>query len=190
MGVSRMVRYGMEFSGKWADLSALFTGVSFFLVVLYFYVFGHVQEAGAVEKIFSLILPMILLGVYALLIRVVKLDVPLVYAVIAGVYCVSIIVSDFGGHGVAADVVAIVGYLLCAAALVISVLGLFPGKWIAVGLFFLCAVLRFWMRDYIAWFYGGEVIAAMPDAATLSGVMAMCTMGGMLKRRKRKKKTE
>lgn len=190
MGVPRMVRYGMDFSSKWADLSALFTGVSFFLVVLYFYVFGHIQDVGTMEKIFSLLLPMILLGVYALLIRVVKLDIPLVYAAIAGLYCVCVIVSDFGGHGAAADVVAIVGYLLCAAALVISALGLLPGKWIAMGLFFLCAGLRFWLRDYIAWFTAGQVIAAMPDAATLSGVLAMCAMGGMLKRRKRKKKTE
>lgn len=183
------VRYGMNFTGKWADLSALCAGVSFFLVVLHYYVFGRVETAGAGEKVFSLLLPMVLLGAYALLLRVIRLDVAIVYCVMAGLHGLCAVIASFGGHGVGADVADILCLLAAIAALTVTLLGLFPGKWIAAAIFALWAVLRFFLREFSFGYSLESVVASMPELARLLGILCMGSMCAMLKgvpRRQRK----
>lgn len=177
-----VVRYRMDFSKKWLTASAFFAGLSFFLCVVYYYVLGNIESVQGGQFVLQVLMPMILLGVYILLVKLIKLDIPLVYAGIMLLLCLYICLARIGGEPGWLNAVEVIVYILCCAAMMASMLGYIPGKWYIAAAFFLMAVARFFFRGYMHYFSPLDLPAAMPESWTLSGILSLCCLCGGLKR--------
>ena len=171
------VRYQMNFSGKCQSVSAFFAGLSFFLIVIYYYVLGNFEVVQGSAAFWNIYAPLGVLGLYMLLSRLVKVDVLLVFAVVFTMYVVNLSVVNFGSSGPKwMNITETVVYGLCVAALALSALGYIPGKWYIGFVLLLCIVGRVFYRNFLGYFAPLNWKAAMPDLSWLCGVLSMAYM--------------
>lgn len=172
-----MVRYQMNFSGKCQAWSAFFSGLAFFLIVVYYYVFGNFEKLEGAAAFWNIYAPLGILGLYMLLSRLIRLDVLLVYAGVALLYFIDLSVLNFQTDAPTwLNVTETVIYGLCVVALVFSALGYIPGKWYVAFVLFLCVAGRVWFRDFLDYIDPLNLKAAMPDLSRLCGVLSMSCM--------------
>ena len=167
--MKRMVSYRMNFGSKWMGFSAFFAGLAFFLCVVYYYVLSHVENVAGAEFVFRIVWPLSVLGVLMLLIRLVKIDLPVLYACVAGLYFVGVIAVSLPMEPGWLNIVEIIWYVLCLALMIVSALGYFPGMWYAAAAILLAVILRFVLRDFVGSF---DILKSMPEAAVLSGLIS------------------
>lgn len=172
-----IVRYQMNFSGKCHSFSAFFSGLSFFLIVLHYYVFGNYEALQGSAAFWSIYAPMGILGLYMLLSRLVKVDIFLVYACVAILYFADLSVVNFSSTAPQwLNIAEAAVYVLCAAALVLSALGYIPGKWYIAFALLVCVAARVWLRKFVGYFDPLDWKAALPDLSWLCGMLSLSFM--------------
>lgn len=175
--VKPMVRYQMNFQGKCQAYSAFFAGVSFFLIVLYYYVLGNYETVQGSAAFWNIYAPLGILGLYMLLSRLVKVDVLLVFTCVVMLYFINLSVINFGSTGPKwLNITETVIYALCFIALVFSSLGYIPGKWYIAFVLLLCVPGRFWFRNFMGYFEPLNWKASLPDLSWLCGVLSLSCM--------------
>lgn len=184
------VRYQMNFSGKWLTASAFFAGLSLFLCVMHYYVLGNIETVQGGAFVLQVLMPMILLGLYILLVKLVKLDIPLVYCGFLVLHCLYLCLARLSGGPVWLNVVEIILYVLCCGGMIAAGLGFFPGKWYAAAGFFLVAAARFFFRNVMG-YWPDRLLEAIPEVYTLSSILCLgCLCGGLKRMPVRKRITE
>lgn len=164
----------MLFDGKCLKASAFLAGLSFFLLVLHYYVLGHISAVEGNAKLFGVILPMVLLGLYMVLVRLIRLPVAPVYGGIALLYCLCLVLAGANGGPAWLNLAAPIFYVLACIVLMLSLLGFFPGKWWLALAFLIAFGMRFWFRDFLGYFEPLRLAQAMPEAGWLCGVLSIC----------------
>ncbi len=128
MNLKQYMRYQMDFSGKWAPASAALTGASFFLRILYYFVFTDITTRSAVEIVFAIILPLLLFAGYFVLLGVLKWNAPGIYGILGCALCLFLVISGFFSGSILRILLGIIFYLIIGVGLLATVGGYLPGR--------------------------------------------------------------
>lgn len=163
-------RYQMDFESSWLHWSAICVGVAMFLRVIYFLGLQYLEAAGAL--IWSLWIPLGLGLVYVVLLRGIRLNTPLAYALIGVMMCLCLLVGAFTSGHILKILLGSLGYLACCGILVICVSGYLPGRLpaaVCFGILLGCRVLLFDLGriDGMDW------MITLADWASLASLMCL-----------------
>ena len=171
MKLKRCVNYQMDLGMPWLDISALMAGISFLLIVLRYYILDYSEEIQFGEKLFNLILPLLLLGVYMVTLRAFRLKSPAFFAAIASIYCLLAIIWSFDTGSVLRIVFAFVWYVITIGVLQVTVAGLLPLRWFSVAAFVVPVLYRFFIVDWKSYFEPLDLKGMIPDVTVLFGLL-------------------
>lgn len=151
MTLKQYTRYQMNFRGKWLMPSKVLMGLSFFLRIVYYFGLTSFAEHTFGEVLFWMILPLLACGAFIVVMSSLKLNVPAVYAAIAAVMCLLVMIWNFSSGDAGRIVLSVLCYLSAAVVLVSTSMGYLPGKLLAsllIAVPLACRILFF--RDGIA----------------------------------------
>ena len=172
MKLKKCANYRMDFNMSWLNISAFMSGVSFFLIVVHYFLLGHYDGIKGGEMFFSVILPLLLLFVYMVTLRGFSLNAPGLYAILGCIYCLLAIIWSFDSGSVLRIVLALIWYAFCAAVLLGTVAGLIPLKWIGAAAFAVPSVYRLFLVDWKTILVPEDFVVFLPDVAVLAGLCA------------------
>lgn len=151
--------------------AATLMGASFFMRSVFYFGLSRLEELGAGELLLSMILPMLLELGFLILLRGVRLNVPNVYSSMGAVYCLLLLLQSFGHGSILRTILEIVIYLACAALLVLVGMKLMKNELAAIA-FFAAALVRI-LFDLGPYIFKFRLIALLPEAAAISGLLAL-----------------
>ncbi len=123
-----LTTYAMHFKTRWCNLSAALLALAFFLRVIYFTVLSDYTQVSTATIVFRLIIPLLLCIAGILLLRVIRLQHPLVYAITAALLCLMIMFGNLSSGNTLRIIFSVLWYLVCCAALITTALGYIPWK--------------------------------------------------------------
>ena len=160
-------RLRMDFDGIWINGAAALMGAAFFLrAVYYFGIRGLGENLGTL--LLMMAFPMIVEAALAVMVRLARPNIPLVFGVICAVYCVLLLIQCFFYGAVLRTVIGIVAYPICAVALMALIFGLLRNRALVFVVFFATFAVRFLLFDL-----NDLQSFRLPEAAALCGILAM-----------------
>lgn len=181
---NKFTRWRMKMDSSWLTASAALGGVAFFLRALYYFGFVNLSDIGLVDLIFKMILPLLTLAVYFVMLRGLRLQAPLVYGILAAVYCVMAMISCIYMGGTLRIVLGCVWYVICGGLFVITALGIISENRFACWAMFLAAVVRLAVFDL-----GLPIgVDLLPELAELLGICCFACLPMSFKQDRRTRK--
>lgn len=184
MAKIKIYKYRMDCDGKYHMGATALMGASFFLRAAYYFGFTRPETAGAWGLITFLILPMLMEAAFMVMIRGVKLDLPGIYGIMGAAYCLLLILQSFQVGGVLRIILAIIGYLICGAALVGVGWGLLS-KSLGVTALLVTFGVRLLTFD-LGYLLNLRLIALIREAAGLCAILALAFFCAGLAEKKKK----
>ncbi|MBQ9761827.1 MAG: hypothetical protein IJV82_01980 [Oscillospiraceae bacterium] len=174
----RVKRYRMDFEGKGPFRGAVLIGFAVFLRILYYFGFLWTEMVGLKELLMYLVIPAVFETSFIILLRGVRLKLPLVYGILGAVYCVLLIVQCLQHGDVLGIVLSVFFYVVCGALLVVVSLGLLS-KEIGVTMCFATAIMRLVFSGVLFTGYKLGIMPLLSEACTFIVLCAMAyfTMG-------------
>lgn len=179
-------KYHMDFNGKPHQAAAAFMGGAFFLRIAYHFGFTRPEEAGFVNLLLYLILPLLLEGAFMVMLRGLRVNLPGTYTIMGAAYCVILLLQSFQSGSLLRIVLSVVAYLACAAVLVGTGWGLLS-KSLTTGIILVTLAVRLLVFDLSGYVFALRVIPFIREAAALCGIASLACLSGGLKDKKRKK---
>lgn len=187
MELKRVARYRMNFEGKWPVRSGFFVAIAIFLWIVHYFVLQQPADTGVGTMILSVILPLLILGVYAFLLAGLKAASSELYGILAAAYCVMMILWSFSSGSVLATVLGTVWYLACAVVAVVTAFGYLPSKYFSAGAFAVPVV--FWLAmDLPGFISAKDWLGLIPAVFRISPIAGFACMSMGFEKRTRKRK--
>lgn len=170
--------------GKWGNLAAAWMGLSFFLRMVYYFGLMNLNDIPLFEISFSVVLPIVISVAFILALKLPKLQQPMVAGVLAAAFAVNYF---FAAEMSLAGIVSGLLNLGLAVLILGAVLGFVPErKWLLwAGM--AAVVFRIVFVDvfgYILPLSEWQIIAWIPEASNLFGVIAVGNLAAALRLRK------
>jgi len=175
------VKYSIQFETKRFLYAAFFIGLSFFLMSVEYFGFRNISQIPSGELVLTLILPLTVLAVFMTLLCGIRLRFAPAYGALGAVYCIYLIIQTVAYSGGGRPVLAVVWYILAAAVLLLTTVGLIPSRIFSVLFFFAPAVYRFVYVDLERYFAVEDYRGFVPEAAILCGLLAFTAFSMCLK---------
>lgn len=179
-------RYRMDMDGKSMRACLACLGLSFFLRALYYFGCVRIETVGFWELLTWMILPMLLEGAFIVLLRVMRLDAPGIYAILAAAFGLVLILQSFGYGSLLRTILGILAYLGCSV-LILGVAGGFLSKQIAVAAYLVTALVRFFGFEMVQFVFKLRVIAFIKEVTGLLVLVAMTYLAASFRQTERKK---
>lgn len=173
MQLKHVVRYRLDLKSGAVTASAFFAGLSIFCIALYYIVLTDIAALGALRLIGEVILPLIWLVGFVVLLKGVGLNMPFVYGIMGAVWCLFMV---FWGGTVLGNVLGGIVYVLCGAALVATVMGLIPGKYVLAAVFGVLVLVQLFWHDIAVYIVGLMLKEYLPLLSHISGVAALSAL--------------
>lgn len=180
MALKQTYRYRMDFDSKQHVAAAALMGCAFFLRIAYFFGFTRPESAGVWNLIVLLILPMLMEVAYMVMIRGIKLDLPNIYGIMGAGYCLLLLLQSFSCGNVLRIILAVVGYVLCGAAMLGIGWGMLS-KSLTVLVLIVTFAVRFLVFDLGGYIFSFRLIEFILEAAALCGILGLACLSGGLK---------
>lgn len=177
MKIKQYHRYHMKFSGAWYNASCIFMGMSLFLLATYYLGFTALADHGVAKSIFCVFFPLVAIGGYIVLLRILRWDAPGIYAMLGAFLCLLLIIGLFFTGNVIRILLGILWYAICGFLLLAYAAGFVPGK-LPVGMVFgisiVVRVLFFSLGklSLIGWIGEGAILCALVGLMCLPSAMA------------------
>lgn len=142
MKLKQYIRYQVNFRGKWLMPAKVLMGLSFFLRIVYYFGLTTFADHSFGEVLFWMVLPLLTCGAYMVVMSSLKLSNPAVYGIIGAFMCLLLMIWSFSCGDALRIVLSVLGYLSAGAVLVMTALGLLPGKLLSSVLFVVPIVCR------------------------------------------------
>ena len=182
--LSKSMTCALGAKSTWGDRAAAWMGLSFFLRMVYYFGFVNLNDVPGGEIAFSVVLPLAISVAFILMLKLKKLNHPRAGAGRGMAYAVNYFLTEqmnFGGVVSGILVLALAGMILTA------VLGYIPQRkwllWTAVGVLGF-RVLFVDVIGYILPLTELKLIAYIPRASNLFGVVAFASLSAALELRK------
>lgn len=172
LGLNQTVRFRVYFEGKGASSAAVMLGAAVFLRILYYFGFGYYSEAGAGGLILDVILPILLCGGAAVLLKGLRFGMLRVYGILASVYCILMTVWTFEPEGIFHFVLAVVWYLVTIGVIWATVEGYLASRVVMQLAFLLPVLYRFFLFDLGAYITSFRLVEFLPEESSLFGLLA------------------
>ena len=182
--LSKSMTCDLGAAGTWGERAAAWMGLSFFLRMVYYFGFMNLKDVPTGEIVFSVVLALTISVAFILMLKLKKLNHPMAAAGLGLAFAVNYFLTEqmnFGGVVSGILVLAMAGMILAA------VLGYIPErKWLlwtvmAVVVF---RVLFVDLFGYLLPLSELKVIAYIPRASNLFGVMALACLCAALELKK------
>lgn len=180
LGLNRVVRFRMYFDGSGADAAAAMMGAAFFLRAVYYFGFPNLDGIGAGEVLFNLILPGLLCGAFAVLLKGFRFETVGIYGILCAVYCILMIIWTFNSRQVLHLTLAIVWYLATAVVVMGTVEGYITNRIIMQLAFLLPVFYRFFFFDLGDYVLTLRIVDFLPEASALCGLIALSSFARCL----------
>lgn len=167
-----MKRYRLNLDGKSLHLGLAELGLSFFLRTVYYFACVRVEEVGFLELLLWMILPMLLEGALIVLLRVLRLDAPGLYAILGAAFGLVLMLQLIGYGSLLRVILGILAYLGCGV-LFLGVAGGFLSKQIAVAAYLVTALVRFFGFEMVQYVFNLRVIDFIKEVTGLLAVAGM-----------------
>lgn len=144
MKLKKYCRFQLDLKSKWLRVGTLLMCAAFFLRFVYQFALTNCLDLSFGGWIFDAILPVAICVAYFVLLGVIKLNAPGLFAVLGGSLCVLLSIWSFANPDVIQIILGVIFYLIAGAVLVMTVAGYLPNKyWSAVvfGTILVCRVL-------------------------------------------------
>ena len=138
----RVKQYRMDYETKGPNQAAILIGFALFLRIIYYFGLCCIENEPLKQLVMFLILPGCLEIGTIVLLRGVRLKLPLVHGIMGALYCILLLVQSLQCDNLLVMIIFICAYLICGALLIIVSLGLLS-RGIAVASCFVTAVARF-----------------------------------------------
>ena len=157
-------RLWMDFDGPWLNLSAALMGVAFFLRAVYYCgVRGLGDDLGTL--LLMMAIPMILEAAFAVVIRLVQPNVPLVFGILSSLCCILLLIQCFFSGDFLQILFGVIAYPVCIIAMMAFLFGLLRSR----GLIFVVYAATFAVRFILFDFSDFQ----LPEVAALCAVLGM-----------------
>lgn len=140
-------RVSMYIGGKWAKASALLMAASLFLRAVYYFGFTNFADIGFLEVVFCALIPLALSSVYVVLLYGVHRNAPGTYGLIAGAFCLLLIIWSFYTGSFIRVILSIVWYAIAGGVVLLSAAGTLQNKSLCVAVFAIPIAVRFFVFD-------------------------------------------
>ena len=147
MNFKQYTRYQIDFRGKWVMPSALLMGLSFFFRIVYYFGLTNFAACGFGEIVFCMALPILVCGIYIVMLSALKWNAPGVYGILGAILCLLLLIWSFSTGDVLRIVLSVIVYLSAGVVLIATVGGYLPGRLLSSALFFVPLVCRFFFYD-------------------------------------------
>ena len=186
MVLKKTHKYRMDFEGRPHFATAALMGGAFFLRAVYYFGFTRPEEAGVWNLLVFLILPMLLEAAFMVLLRGLRLNAPGVYGIMGAAYCLLFLLQSFQSGSVLRVLLAVLAYLICAAAVLAVMSGLLS-KGVAVTALFVTLGVRFLCFDLAGYIFSFRIIGFIREAAALCGMLSLaCISLGLVEKTRKK----
>lgn len=166
--MKRYHRYQMDFNSKAIWLSGICMGLPVFLLAFFYLYLQQIDQVGLGKQILYLWAPIGLSIVYLTLMRIVRWNSPGAFAIVGAAFCLLLMIQLFPGGNVLRIVLGLLGYLIGGGLLIISAMGILPGRMIAPLAFLVILLVRvLCFRNVSGWAWLQEASAL----SMISGLM-------------------
>ena len=170
MNLKQYYRYQMDFSGKWAKVSAGLMGLSFFLRIVYYFGFQNLMDISFGEILTFMFLPLLLCGAYLVFMCYLRYNSPGVFGMIAAGLCVLMLIWGCCTGNVLRIVLGFVLYAAAGIVILTTSGGFMPDLLLSKVLFALPLVLR------VLIFGIGDLTAGFTAALHLSTTFLLASL--------------
>lgn len=140
--MKRVVRFQFHPNGRWATLSGILLGLSFFIQAVNYLLLQDLQSLGIWKLIVMMVLPMVLEAVWCVCLRAMRMDRAEVFGVIGAVFCLALLLQAFFYRSVFLMVLFILLYLLAGAAMVLITWGFIAHRALGALIFLVIVAMR------------------------------------------------
>ena len=165
---------------KWLSASAVLSGIAFFFVIVNYLGLKNLLDVNIGEIIFCFIMPMLLLGGYIVLLRVMHSNVTPVYGLLGVLFCLYMLIRSFSYGNVLHIVVAVIWYLLSGIIFFGTTFGYISTKAPLLIACFVPLVFRIIFVD-IKLFLSISFLSMIPELTTLCGLATFGLFASSLK---------
>lgn len=173
LGLNRVVRFRMYFDGKGAATAAVMMGIAFFLRVVYYFGFPNLDGCGAGELIINLILPLLLCGSFAVLLKGFRARMVQVYGILSAIYCVLMMVWTFDSQHIFHFILSVIWYLAAIVIVAGTVQGYISNRLMIQLAFVIPVIFRFFFYDLGEYVQTLRIVDFLPEASALCGLIAL-----------------
>ena len=170
--------------GKWGVHAAAWMGLSFYLRMVYYFGLMNLKDVPVFEIIFSVVLPLAISVAFILMLKLQKLNHPVATASLAVAFAVNYFLAENMSFGGVVSGILVLGM---AGLIMAAVLGYVPErKWLllagvaAIGF----RILFVDLFGYLLPLSQLKLIAYIPKASNLFGVVAIASLCAALRLRK------
>lgn len=185
MAQFNLKRYRMDMDGKAMNTGLAAIGSSFFLRAVYYFGCVRIENIGFLELLLWMILPMLLEGALIVLLRVIRLDAPGIYAILAAAFGLVLMLQNLDASDLVRMILSILAYL-CCGVLILGVAKGFLSKQIAVTAYLVTALVRFFGFEMVQFVMKLRVIAYIKEITGLLVVIGLMNIAASFKRVQRK----
>ena len=175
-----VAQQNMIFKNKWLPASAVPAGIAFFFLIFYYLGTKNILDIGFGELLFCFILPVVLLGAYIVMLRVMNNNVTLSYGLLGMLLCLYLLVYAFSYTSVLRMVAAIIWYIIAGVICVGTTMGFIKSNIPFIISFFAPAAVRFLFVD-IGLLFSGSLLALIPEISAICGMVTFGMFGICLK---------
>ena len=97
---------------SWLSASAVLSGIAFFFVIVNYLGLKNLLDVNFAEILFCFLMPMLLLGGYIVLLRVMHSNVTPIYGMLGTLFCLYMLIRSFSYGSVLHIIVAVIWYLV------------------------------------------------------------------------------
>ncbi len=175
-----VAKQNIIFKNKWLSASAVPAGVAFFFLIFYYLGTKNILDIGFGELLFCFILPVVLLGAYIVMLRVMNNNVTPAYGLLGMLFCLYLLVYAFSYASVFRMILAIIWYIFAGVICIGTTIGYIKSNALFIICFFAPAAVRFLFVD-IGLLLSGSLLALIPEISAICGMVTFGMFGVCLK---------
>lgn len=165
-------RYAINWEGKSVQWAMVLFGLSFLLRAVYYFGCVRIETLSFWEVLTWLILPMLLECLFIVQLRVLKLNAPGTYAIMAAAMGLMLMLQNLGCGSVVRIILSILGYAGCGV-LIIGVAGGYLSKQICVACYLIMALVRFFGFELSGYVFRLRIIPFIKESTGLFVLLAL-----------------
>ena len=185
MAQFNLKRYRMDMDGKTMNAGLATMGLSFFLRAVYYFGCVRIENVGFLELLLWMILPMLLEGALIVLLRIIRLDAPGIYAILAAAFGLVLMLQNLDTSNILRMILSILAYL-CCGVLILGVAKGFLSKQIAVTAYLVTALVRFFAFEMVQFVLKLRIVDFIKEVTGLLVVIGLMYIAASFKRVQRK----
>lgn len=175
-----VARQNIIFKNKWLSTSAVPAGVAFFFLIFYYLGTKNILDIGFGELLFCFILPVVLLGAYIVMLRVMNNNSTPSYGLLGTLFCLYLLAYAFSYESALRMVAAIIWYVFAGVVCIGTTMGYIKSNSLFVICFFAPAAIRFLFVD-IGLLLSGSLLLLIPEISAICGMVTFGMFGICLK---------